>query len=178
MRAVARGETPSNHATRAESWSESVWELERVRKQTLQLAGPCVDQEKEEEEEEEEEVSLISGEEITEALLRGRAEHNDRSLGNLKEISLHQQNLEGVNRALTRLCPEIEILYLQHNLISKIENLKRLRDLDYLNMALNNVSRIEGLERNEKLRKLDLTVNFIDKLRKLDLTVNFINVDA
>ena len=50
---------------------------------------------------------------ITEALLRGRAEHNDRSLHNLKEISLHQQNLEGINRALTRLCPEIEILYLQ-----------------------------------------------------------------
>jgi protein TilB len=28
--------------------------------------------------------------------------------------------------------------------------------------ALNNISKIEGLDRNEKLRKLDLTVNFID----------------
>jgi len=99
---------------------------------------------------------------IDEVLLRGRAEHNDRCLANLKEISLHQQNIESINRALTRMCPELEILYLQHNLISKIENLRRLRDLDYLNMALNNVTEITGLERNEKLRKLDLTVNFID----------------
>lgn len=50
---------------------------------------------------------------IDEALLRGRAEHNDRSLVNLKEISLHQQNIEGINRLLSRLCPELEILYLQ-----------------------------------------------------------------
>mmetsp|Transcript_42701 Transcript_42701/g.134544 ORF Transcript_42701/g.134544 Transcript_42701/m.134544 type:complete len:382 (-) Transcript_42701:1358-2503(-) len=99
---------------------------------------------------------------INEAMLRGRAEHNDRCLSNLKEISLHQQNIEGINRMLTRMCPELEILYLQHNLIPKIENLKRLRDLDYLNLALNNIKKIEGLDRNEKLRKLDLTVNFID----------------
>ena len=66
------------------------------------------------------------------------------------------------HRALTRLCPELQILYLQHNLIGKIENLRRLRDLDYLNLALNNITKVENLERNEKLRKLDLTVNFID----------------
>mmetsp|Transcript_42922 Transcript_42922/g.104984 ORF Transcript_42922/g.104984 Transcript_42922/m.104984 type:complete len:440 (+) Transcript_42922:24-1343(+) len=99
---------------------------------------------------------------ITEQLLRGRAEHNDCCLSTLVEVSLHQQNLEGINRALTRLCPELQILYLQHNLIPKIENLRRLKELDYLNMAINNITKIEGLERNEKLRKLDLTVNFID----------------
>ena len=67
-----------------------------------------------------------------------------------------------LGRALTRLCPELQILYLQHNLIPKIDNLRRLRDLDYLNLALNNITKVENLERNEKLRKLDLTVNFID----------------
>ena len=36
-------------------------------------------------------------------------------------------------------------------------------------MALNNITRIEGLERNEKLRKLDLTVNFIDVDGLLDV---------
>ena len=46
--------------------------------------------------------------------------------------------LSGARRALTRLCPELQILYLQHNLIGKIENLRRLRDLDYLNLALMN----------------------------------------
>lgn len=35
---------------------------------------------------------------ITEKLLRGRAEHNDCCLSTLVEVSLHQQNLEGINR--------------------------------------------------------------------------------
>ena len=72
---------------------------------------------------------------IDEKLLRGRAEHNDMCLSNLKEVSLHQQSIEGINKALTRLCPELQILYLQHNLISKIENLKRLKEVDYLNLV-------------------------------------------
>ena len=75
-------------------------------------------------------------------LLRKRAEHNDRCLANLVEISLHQQNIEGINKALTRLCPELQILYLQHNLIPKIQHLNRLRDLDYLNLALNNITKV------------------------------------
>jgi len=99
---------------------------------------------------------------IDEKLLRGRAEHNDCCLSTLQEVSLHQQNIEGINKALTRLCPELQILYLQHNLIGKIENMTRLKEVDYLNLAINNIKKIEGLERNEKLRKLDLTVNFIE----------------
>ena len=50
--------------------------------------------------------------------------------------------LPRTRRALTRLCPELQILYLQHNLIGKIENLRRLRDLDYLNLALNNITKV------------------------------------
>ena len=37
-----------------------------------------------------------------------------------------------------------------------------MKDLEYLNMALNNVSKIEGLDKCEFLHKLDLTVNFVD----------------
>jgi protein TilB len=51
---------------------------------------------------------------------------------------------------------------LQNNIISKIENLNKLKELEYLNLALNNISKIENLEGCESLRKLDLTVNFID----------------
>lgn len=40
--------------------------------------------------------------------------------------------------------------------------MKRLKDLVYINLALNNITRIEGLQSCEKLKKLDLTVNFID----------------
>jgi hypothetical protein len=43
-------------------------------------------------------------------------------------------------------CRQLKILYLQNNLIGKIENLKRLKALNYLNLALNNVLVLEGLE--------------------------------
>lgn len=42
-----------------------------------------------------------------------------------------------------------------------MEGLNKLKELDYLNLALNNISKIEGIEACESLRKLDMTVNFI-----------------
>lgn len=42
-----------------------------------------------------------------------------------------------------------------------MENLFHLRDLRYLNLALNNISKVEGLENCEFLEKLDLTLNFV-----------------
>lgn len=47
------------------------------------------------------------------------------------------------------------------------ENVSRLRELEYLNLALNNVECVEGLERCEALQKLDLTANFITDLTSL-----------
>ena len=60
------------------------------------------------------------------------------------------------------VCRKLRILYLQNNIIGKMENLQHLKDLEYLNMALNNITRIEGLGTCEFLNKLDMTVNFID----------------
>ena len=40
--------------------------------------------------------------------------------------------------------------------------MSRLKELEYLNLALNNVSLIEGLDGCESLNKLDLTANFLD----------------
>jgi protein TilB len=37
----------------------------------------------------------------------------------------------------------------------------RIQELEYLNLSLNNIRRVEGLERCESLRRLDLTLNFI-----------------
>ena len=58
---------------------------------------------------------------IDETLLRRRAEHNECCLSTLQEVSLHQQDIEGINRTLSRLCPELQILYLQHNLIGELQ---------------------------------------------------------
>lgn len=83
---------------------------------------------------------------ITRELLRKRAEHNEGIISTLEEVSLHQEELEGINEVLGASCRKIKILYLQNNIISKIENLTHLKDLEYLNMALNNVRKIEGLQ--------------------------------
>jgi protein TilB len=43
-----------------------------------------------------------------------------------------------------------------------MEGLNKLKELEYLNLAVNSVSKIEGVKRCESLNKLDLTLNFID----------------
>lgn len=43
-----------------------------------------------------------------------------------------------------------------------MENLNKLKELEYLNLALNSIAVIENIEGCESLQKLDLTVNFID----------------
>lgn len=99
---------------------------------------------------------------ITRALLRKRAEHNEGMISTLEEISLHQEELESINEVLGMTCRKLKILYLQNNIIFKMENLFHMKDLVYLNLALNNISKIEGLQNCEFLKKLDLTVNFVD----------------
>lgn len=99
---------------------------------------------------------------ITRALLRKRAEHNEGMISTLEEISLHQEELENINEVLGVLCRKIKILYLQNNIIPRMENLVHLKELEYLNLALNNITKIEGLQNCEAIYKLDLTVNFID----------------
>jgi uncharacterized protein involved in propanediol utilization len=63
---------------------------------------------------------------ITETLIRKRAEHNEGMVSTLEEVALHQQNL-GRIEALGQLCPRLKILYLQNNLISKLQNLHKLK---------------------------------------------------
>ena len=55
-----------------------------------------------------------------------KAEHNDGCLSTLQHISLHQQNIERIE-LLGHACRDLRILYLQNNLISKIENLHHLK---------------------------------------------------
>ena len=99
---------------------------------------------------------------ITRELIRKRSEHNEGIISTLEEISLHQEELESISPILGQSCKKLKIIYLQNNIISKMENLNYFKDLIYLNLALNNVTKIEGLQNCEFLNKLDLTLNFID----------------
>ncbi|XP_035759330.1 protein tilB homolog [Egretta garzetta] len=87
---------------------------------------------------------------VTEDLVRRRAEHNNCEM------------------YLDKWCRDLKILYLQNNLIPKIENVGKLKKLEYLNVALNNIERIENLEGCEELKKLDLTANFIGELSSIE----------
>ncbi|KAK2822796.1 hypothetical protein Q5P01_022861 [Channa striata] len=104
---------------------------------------------------------------ITEDMVRRRAEHNECEIFSLEEVSLHQQDIERIEH-IDRWCRDLKILYLQNNLIPKIENLGRLKKLEYLNLALNNIEVIENLEGCESLQKLDLTVNFVGCLSSVE----------
>lgn len=76
-----------------------------------------------------------------------------------------------IDEVLGTSCRKLKILYLQNNIIGKLENLHHLKDLEYLNVALNNIEKIEGLDRCEFLSKLDMTVNFVD-LDELDESIS------
>ncbi|XP_072155342.1 dynein axonemal assembly factor 11 isoform X2 [Bemisia tabaci] len=103
---------------------------------------------------------------ITEELLRKRAEHNEKEICTLEEVSLHQESITKIEH-IDKWCRELKILLLQSNLISKIENLGRLKLLEYLNLALNNIEVIENLQGCEMLQKLDLTLNFIGDIESV-----------
>ncbi|XP_078396708.1 dynein axonemal assembly factor 11 isoform X3 [Cetorhinus maximus] len=111
---------------------------------------------------------------ITETLIRQRAEHNNCEIFSLEEISLHQQEIERIEH-VDKWCRDLKIVYFQNNLIPKIggficltENVGRLKNLEYLNLALNNIERIENLDGCEFLKKLDLTVNFVGELTSVE----------
>lgn len=100
---------------------------------------------------------------VTEELIRKKSEHNESLIGTLEELSLHQENIERIDH-IQNWCRDLRILLLQSNLISRIENLHKLKKLEYLNLAINNIEVVENLHALESLEKLDLTLNFIGAL--------------
>lgn len=100
-------------------------------------------------------------------MIRKKSEHNELIIGTLEELSLHQEDIEKIEH-IQNWCRELKILLLQGNLISKIENLHKLKWLEYLNLSLNNIEVIENLEQLESLTKLDLTLNFIGRLQSVE----------
>ncbi|XP_039152613.1 protein tilB [Drosophila simulans] len=104
---------------------------------------------------------------ITEKLVRKKSEHNERLISTLEEISLHQEDIEVIEH-IQNWCRDLKILLLQSNLIARLENLHKLKRLEYLNVAINNIERVENLEGCESLSKLDLTLNFIRELTSVE----------
>lgn len=104
---------------------------------------------------------------VTEDLVRKKSEHNERLISTLEELSLHQEDVERIEH-VGNWCRNLKILLLQSNLIARLENLHKLKRLEYLNVAVNNIERIENLEGLESLNKLDLTLNFVGELTSVE----------
>lgn len=85
----------------------------------------------------------------------------------MEELSLHQEDIERIEH-IHNWCRDLKILLLQGNLIAKIENLHKLKKLEYLNLSMNNIELIENFEQLESLEKLDLTLNFIGNLKSVE----------
>ena len=104
---------------------------------------------------------------ITLELIRKRSEHNAGLVSTLEELALHQEELQSIGSVIGRTCGKtLKILLLQNNVIERMirSELKYFKSLEYLNLALNNIHCIEqgSLSGMECLRKLDMTLNFID----------------
>ena len=56
---------------------------------------------------------------VTRELIRLRAEHNNGEIFSLEELSLHQMKIDKI-QYIDRWCPNLKILYLQGNEISKL----------------------------------------------------------
>ena len=65
---------------------------------------------------------------ITKELLRKRAEHNEGIISTLEELTLHQEEIEKIEVVGT-VCRQLKILYLQNNIIGKIEGLHHLKQM-------------------------------------------------
>ena len=78
------------------------------------------------------------------------------------------------NRLGAALHDGCKLIFLPWRWPSCVENVRRLKYLEYLNLALNKIEIVENLEGCESLEKLDLTLNCIRKLSSLtSLTNNY-----
>ena len=77
---------------------------------------------------------------ITEELLRKKCEHNEGMISTLEEVTLHQEELESMRGV--GCMKYLKILYLQNNIISKMEDLHHCKQLEYLNIGLNCIAKV------------------------------------
>ncbi|RNA22986.1 leucine-rich repeat-containing 46 [Brachionus plicatilis] len=82
----------------------------------------------------------------------------------LTQIHLDRENIDEIDN-LVEYLGDIRNLYLQHNLIRKIENLEFFKNLKFLVLSNNKIERVENLKQLNNLKFLDLSFNLIESFQ-------------
>jgi Leucine-rich repeat (LRR) protein len=105
-----------------------------------------------------------------------KAEEQAEKLLKLTHIHLDRENIVMIDNLAEYLGP-ITNLYLQHNLIERIENLEFLTNLKFLVLSNNQIEKIENLKCLKKLKFLDLSFNLIQEFNVEELPSSLIILD-
>jgi Leucine-rich repeat (LRR) protein len=94
----------------------------------------------------------------------------------LTHVHLDRENINLIDNLAEFLGP-VTNLYLQHNLIEKIENLEFLTKLKILLLSHNHIKTVENLKSLNNLKYLDLSYNQIETFSNSELPKSLIMLD-
>ena len=110
------------------------------------------------------------------AIKSAKAEEQAEKLLKLTHIHLDRENIVEIDNLAEYLGP-ITNLYLQYNLIKKIENLEFLTSLKFLVLSNNQIETIENLKHLKQLKFLDLANNLIFEFDANELPTELMILD-
>ena len=92
------------------------------------------------------------------------------SLNKISKINLTANNIELIPDSFKSL-PELKILILNNNKITKISNLENVKNLEILELRGNKITKIENLNNLKNLKKLTLSCNLINNIEESDFPI-------
>ncbi|CAF1084856.1 unnamed protein product [Brachionus calyciflorus] len=106
-----------------------------------------------------------------------KIESKAKKLLELTQIHLDRENIDEIDN-LVEYLGDIRNLYLQNNLIRKIENLEFFKNLKFLVLSHNKIEKIENLKQLNSLKLIDLSHNLIEnfEIEEFPKSVSFLDL--
>ncbi len=126
---------------------------------------------------EEEDESLSTSAELVNKSIEDELDLKAKKLLKLTHVHLDRENIGEIDN-LAEYLNDVTHLYLQHNVIKRIENLEFLQNLTFLVLSNNQITLIENIKSLKKLKLLDLSSNLIESIdvRELPLSIIFLDL--
>jgi hypothetical protein len=125
----------------------------------------------------EEDESHSTSAELVNKSIEDELDIKAKKLLKLTHVHLDRENIGEIDN-LAEYLNDVTHLYLQHNVIKKIENLEFLQNLTFLVLSNNQITLIENIKSLKKLKLLDLSSNLIESIdvRELPLSIIFLDL--